>query len=249
MKVLLKKWHFFLQMLKNSCIFAAWNNKGQFELSIMKKCFYLLLGVIAMSSVACNKVDDSYYLQGAWARYDDQPSQIVNGTKSEYVVWVFYSAHFSQEFVKGKYENGVIYGLRDEARQSENATYDYTYKNNKLTYNKTEVTITMEDDTHFVVDGTVHWTKLKEVKTPVFDEAAQIDLTKYDAKGDSTCWLVYKKFKNRTETLYSWGNEYNIASDVKLALSTAQAQSTELSCYWDMVNAATKTACESLNNK
>ncbi len=215
----------------------------------MKQFFYIVLALIAFSSVACNKIDESYYLQGTWARYDDQTTPIVSGTKSEFVVWTFYSSHLNQQLVKGKYENGAIFGLIDETRQAENTTFDYTYKDKKLTYNKTQVEIDLVDDNHFVVDGTVRWTKLKDMKTPVFDDAAQIDLSKYNIKGDTACWLVYKKYNTKTETRYMWGNEYDIASDVKLQLSAAQAQSTELACYWDLTTYSNQLACESYNKK
>ena len=215
----------------------------------MKKYFYVLMAVIAIGSMGCSKVDDSYVLQGTWASYADKTGQIADDSKGEFLVWTFYRDRIYQECIQGLYETGVIYGIQDAKNAKNDITYDYTYQGQKLSYNKVEVPVTVKDDDHIIIDGSTHWTRLKGMKTPVYFDSNQIDLSKYEADGDSACWQLSKKSNSKIEVTYLWANEYNVASEAISTIKTAQAQGKEIACFWTKVNSDTKDACKKLNAK
>lgn len=199
--------------------------------------------LIAMSFtlVACHEKDETTELQGLWAKYEDGTNNIKNGYNGTITLMGFYRTHIYQQNVQGKYIDGVVLSLEDKDNNN-STTYDYSYKNGELTYNHTTVSVKLEDSNHLLMDGTIHWTKLKDWLNGYY-EPEQIDLSKYEAHADSACWRLTAKNAGVSMSEYMWGNEFDIASTAKTRLITAQAKGTLVSYTWEKSATSTKESC------
>ena len=211
----------------------------------MKKCFYLLTVLVVMSFVSCSDKTDLSMLQGVWASYEEGTNTIESGKKGDFLVWTFYQEHLYQQCVQGKYEASVLSGYEDDKNAKNGITFDYTYQDGKLSYNKAEVSVVFDDDDHITVDGTKHWIKLKDLVIG-FNKAEQIDLAKYNQQADSMCWSLTQYETGLTRITYSWTNEYGVAANTKKTLETMAGS--DAVYYWQRVNADSKSSCEIKNN-
>lgn len=213
----------------------------------MKKTVYLLLALIAASFAACNKSDDSVFLQGLWAMYQDGNADMKNGAKGNFSVWGYFKTHVYQQNVDGEYKNGIVWSLEDPSDIS-GTSYDYTYENGKLSYNGITVPVTVVDDNHIIIDGTSHWTRLVDWFSGYYDPA-QIDLSKYNAHADSACWRMAEKSYNGIAYENIWANEYDIAASAKLRLETAKVKGNAVAYTWEKTKVTDKDHCGTTPSK